>query len=148
MGQSTWVGKDALIDDKPFGIAVRHVKCLKCGKYGHINTDKECALFGKAKDARLSIASMNKAKLVSEMKDEGMAFRWSSWDLKASSTSKSYNILSEPEIKNANRKDKEKSAKRLIKGMNREEKLKLLKKLEKMESKNIKKARALKNKSK
>ena len=47
---------------------------------------------------------MNKAKLVSEMKDEGMAFRWSSWDLKAPSTSKSYNILSEPEIKNANKK--------------------------------------------
>ena len=47
---------------------------------------------------------MNKAKLVSEMKDEGMVFRWSSWDLKAPSTSKSYNILSEPEIKNANKK--------------------------------------------
>merc|ERR1712110_508737 len=145
--RESWVGKDALIDDKPFGIAVRHVKCLKCGKYGHINTDKECALFGKAKDSQLPIASMNKAKLVSEMKDEGMAFRWSSWDLKAPSTSKSYKILPEPEIKNANKKDKEKSAKRLIKGMNREEKLKLLKKLEKMESKNNRKARALKNKS-
>merc|ERR1712183_496974 len=146
--RESWAKGDDAINDQPFGIAVRHVKCLKCGKYGHINTDKECALFGKAKDSQLSIASMNKAKLVSEMKDEGMAFRWSSWDLKAPSTSKSYNILSEPEIKKANKKDKEKSAKRLIKGMNREEKLKLLKKLEKMESKNNKKARALKNKSK
>ena len=47
---------------------------------------------------------MNKAKLVSEMKDEGMAFRWSSWDLKAPSASKSYDILTEPEIKNDNKK--------------------------------------------
>ena len=45
--RESWVSKDALMNDKPFGIPVRHVKCLKCGKYGHINTDKECRLYGK-----------------------------------------------------------------------------------------------------
>ena len=45
--KESWVPKDELTNDKPFGIAVRHVKCVKCGKYGHINTDKECRLYGK-----------------------------------------------------------------------------------------------------
>ncbi|XP_006823729.1 corepressor interacting with RBPJ 1-like [Saccoglossus kowalevskii] len=69
--------KELDIRDQPFGIQVRNVKCIKCHKWGHVNTDKECPLFNKSATYDLAGPSSNPAELMSDMEKEGLKLKQS-----------------------------------------------------------------------
>merc|ERR1712037_506700 len=120
--------------EQPFGIQVCQAKCMKCGAFGHMNTDKRCPLYGKAHDSDAPLASRDSDKLITEMRQEGMAMRYNTWNLGGSAGGKEMedtvpNVPKGPVVDRA----------ALLKGMSKEEKKALLKKLEKMEKKKEKK---------
>ena len=46
-----WAKDDPNVVDKPFGIQVIKIRCMKCEIWGHSHTDKICPKYGKAKDS-------------------------------------------------------------------------------------------------
>lgn len=127
---------DTEIRDQPFGIQVRNVRCIKCHKWGHINTDKECTMYSISMSEARKIHSeaeanqiLSKGELEEQMKEDGLAMKKGAMDVQSFQTGRLHQFLpsnGEPET-NVNPEAE------FLKSLTTKQKKKLLKKLQKIE---------------
>ncbi|XP_076649679.1 corepressor interacting with RBPJ 1 [Halictus rubicundus] len=136
---------DSEIRDQPFGIQVRNVRCIKCHKWGHINTDKECPLYSQAMSVVMANNSQTPSApdaltLVQQMREDGLALKKSALNAQQHLRVPEHEHLMVSD-------DEEQSEIKFLKTLSKKEKKKLLRKLQQLE-KTTKKSKKKKSKTK
>jgi len=132
--RESFAKNNAEIRDQPFGIQVRNVRCIRCHKWGHLNTDSDCPLYQQSSITSDGLSTkVSEKELIQAMAEDGLALKQSALGKRIDAKQINQQLVAEMSrgIPDANdpHDDPEMA---FLRSLSKEEKKKLLKRLNKL----------------